>query len=128
MFSSATETCRDLGHVQLGYATLVNTAETAWQQGVDLYGEEQDRLIAGAQVLCSPLACDSERHCPVIEMSQLSLWCKLAHVVLCAGAELHASLLLAEPEPFRQPIPPDVCGGKVRGNEPLPPDTKPTGT
>jgi hypothetical protein len=62
VFSSATETCRDLGHVQLGYATLVNTAETAWQQGVDLYGEEQDRLIAGAQVLCSPLACYSERH------------------------------------------------------------------
>ena len=35
----------------VGYATLVNTAETAWQQGVDLYGEEQDRLIAGTQVI-----------------------------------------------------------------------------
>jgi hypothetical protein len=84
------ETCRDLGHVQLGYATLVNTAETAWQQGIDLYGEQQDRLIA--------------------------------------GAEFHASVLLAEPQPFRQLIPHDVCGGKVKGNSPLPAGTKPSGT
>eukprot|EP01052_Picozoa_sp_SAG31_P034788 SAG31_NODE_4112_length_3572_cov_25.724446_2_plen_349_part_00 len=84
------ETCRDLGHVQLGYATLVNTAETAWQQGLDLYGEEQDRLIA--------------------------------------GAELHSSLLMAEPAPFRQPIPIDICKGKVKGNLPPPRGTKPGGT
>ena len=84
------ETCRDLGHVQLGYATLVNTAETAWQQGVDLYGEAQARLIA--------------------------------------GAELHASLLAAEPAPFHQPVVPlDVCGGHVRGSDPKG-QTKPTGT
>ena len=70
------ETCRDLGHVQLGYATLVNTAETAWQQGVDLYGEAQERLIA--------------------------------------GAELHASLVLNAPAPFRQPVPLDMCGGHVK--------------
>lgn len=56
MVSHTAETCRDLGHVQLGYATLVNTAETAWQQGIDLYGEEQDRLIAGAEMLLCPLA------------------------------------------------------------------------
>ena len=30
------ESCRDLGHVQLGMATLVNSAETAHHQGIDL--------------------------------------------------------------------------------------------
>jgi len=84
------ETCRDLGHVQLGYATLVNTAETAYQQGVDLYSEAQERLIA--------------------------------------GAELHSSLLLEEPLPFRQPIPKDICGGKVKGNTQQNPNCKLNGT
>ena len=49
------ESCRDLGHVQLGYNTLVNTAETAFHQGVDLYAEAQDRLIAGAELHASVL-------------------------------------------------------------------------
>ena len=31
------ETCRDLGHVQFGFATLINTAQTAYLQGLDLY-------------------------------------------------------------------------------------------
>ena len=84
------ETCRDLGHTVLGYATLVNTAETAWQQGVDLYAEAQDRLVA--------------------------------------GAELHASLLAAAPAGVRQAVPADVCRGSVRGNDPPPNGTHPTGT
>ena len=33
------ESCRDLGHVSLGFATLVNSAETAHHQGIDLFGE-----------------------------------------------------------------------------------------
>lgn len=49
------ESCRDFGHVQLGYMTLVNTAETAWHQGTDLYAEEQNRLIAGAEFHASLL-------------------------------------------------------------------------
>ena len=28
---------------------MVNTAETAWQQGVDLYGEEGDRIMAALE-------------------------------------------------------------------------------
>jgi hypothetical protein len=40
------ETCRDMGHVALGLNSLVYAAETARIQGVDLYGEEQDRLTA----------------------------------------------------------------------------------
>jgi hypothetical protein len=41
------ETCRDLGHTQLGFAAMINGAETAKIQGVDLYGQEQKRLAAG---------------------------------------------------------------------------------
>ena len=50
------ESCRDLGHVSLGYATLVNFAETAYHQGVDLYEEKADRLITGAELHASLLA------------------------------------------------------------------------
>lgn len=43
------ETCRDLHHVQFGLAALVNTAETAYLQGVDLYGEQAARLEASLE-------------------------------------------------------------------------------
>lgn len=43
------ETCRDLGHVQYGLAAMINAAETARIQGVDLYGEQQTRIIAGLE-------------------------------------------------------------------------------
>jgi len=39
------ETCRDFGHVQMGLASLINAAETAYIQGVDLYSEAQERLV-----------------------------------------------------------------------------------
>ena len=38
------ETCRDLGHTQMGIATLGNVAETAHHQGLDLWGENKGRL------------------------------------------------------------------------------------
>jgi hypothetical protein len=40
----AQETCRDLGHVQYGFAAMINAAETARIQGVDLYGAERERI------------------------------------------------------------------------------------
>jgi hypothetical protein len=43
------ETCRDLGHVQYGLAAMINAAETALIQGVDLFGEQQRRLVAGLE-------------------------------------------------------------------------------
>jgi hypothetical protein len=43
------ETCRDLGHTNMLFAALVNFAETAFHQGVDLYAEMRDRIIAGAE-------------------------------------------------------------------------------
>jgi len=44
------ETCRDLGHVQYGLAAMINAAETARIQGVDLYGEQAKRITAGLEL------------------------------------------------------------------------------
>jgi len=41
------ETCRDLWHLQMGFSSMINAAETARIQGVDLYSEESKRLVAG---------------------------------------------------------------------------------
>ncbi len=39
------ETCRDLNHSKLGFVSIVNVAEMAWNQGDDLFSLEKDRLI-----------------------------------------------------------------------------------
>jgi hypothetical protein len=46
MVGLAQETCRDLGHTQMGFSGIINAAETARVQGVDLYGAERERLEA----------------------------------------------------------------------------------
>ncbi|HWH61315.1 MAG TPA: right-handed parallel beta-helix repeat-containing protein [Terriglobales bacterium] len=43
------ETCRDQGHTQLGLGYLVNTCVMAWNQGVDLFGEADNRLALGIE-------------------------------------------------------------------------------
>ena len=43
------ETCRDLGHTGYGIASAISLAETAFQQGVDLYREQSDRLRAALE-------------------------------------------------------------------------------
>lgn len=43
------ETCRDYVHVGLGFASLLNAAETARVQGVDLYSEQRTRIVAGLE-------------------------------------------------------------------------------
>jgi Alginate lyase len=45
----AQETCRDFGHTQWGIAAAIGAAETAYQQGVDLYGEQAERLRKGLE-------------------------------------------------------------------------------
>ncbi|GGL97902.1 hypothetical protein GCM10010129_47050 [Streptomyces fumigatiscleroticus] len=42
----AQETCRNFRHVGYALAATAHIAETAWHQGVDLYGEAEDRLRA----------------------------------------------------------------------------------
>lgn len=41
------ETCRDQGHTQLGLSYLANTCVIAWNQGVDLFSEADNRLALG---------------------------------------------------------------------------------
>ncbi len=43
------ETLRDQGHTQLGLGYFVWAAQTAWTQGVDLYGEADNRLALGLE-------------------------------------------------------------------------------
>ena len=38
------ETCRDLGHLMLGFKSMMYAAESAWQQGVDVFAPEQKRI------------------------------------------------------------------------------------
>ena len=45
----AQETCRDFGHTQWGIAAALAGAETALQQGVDLYAGESARLTAALE-------------------------------------------------------------------------------
>ncbi len=41
------ESGRDQQHAQLGLGLLAETCEVAWNQGIDLYGEVDNRLLAG---------------------------------------------------------------------------------
>ncbi len=41
------ETCRDLSHMAMGLGAMANGAQTAKLQGVDLYGAERTRMMAG---------------------------------------------------------------------------------
>lgn len=40
------ETFRDLGHCDLGFYELINAAEIAWHQGIDLYAIHAKRIVA----------------------------------------------------------------------------------
>lgn len=41
------ESGRDQAHTQMGLEYLVNSAEIAWKQGIDLYGSHDNRLASG---------------------------------------------------------------------------------
>jgi hypothetical protein len=43
------ETCRDMGHTQQGLGSLVHGAEIAWNQGVDIYSRNDNRLMLGME-------------------------------------------------------------------------------
>ncbi len=52
------ETARDEGHVQLGLGYLIRTCVVAWNQGVDLWGEADNRLALGCEYTASLLEGD----------------------------------------------------------------------
>ena len=43
------ETARDQGHTQMGIGNYVAICEVAWKQGLDLYGEANNRLLVGVE-------------------------------------------------------------------------------
>jgi hypothetical protein len=43
------ESVRDSGHANMALAAMVNGAETAYQQGLDLYAEQADRMCAALE-------------------------------------------------------------------------------
>ncbi len=47
------ESGRDQGHPQFGTGNLVQVAEMAWNQGLDLYGESDNLLLKGMEYLAS---------------------------------------------------------------------------
>jgi hypothetical protein len=49
------ETTRDQGHVQLGLGYLARTAIVAWNQGVDLFADADNRLALGYEYTASQL-------------------------------------------------------------------------
>lgn len=50
------ETARDSNHANMGFSGMVNGAETARQQGVDLYAEQGDRIMAALEFQAQYLA------------------------------------------------------------------------
>jgi hypothetical protein len=50
------ETCRDLGHTSMFLSSLINFAETAYHQGIDLYAENTHRFISGIEFHASLMA------------------------------------------------------------------------
>ena len=54
MFDASTsgvcqETCRDFGHMQMGFGAAINAAATFFAQGVDVFAEEAPRLVAASE-------------------------------------------------------------------------------
>ena len=47
--STTQETLRDQGHEQMGIGALAGFAEIAWNQGLDLYSTEDNRLLKGIE-------------------------------------------------------------------------------
>jgi hypothetical protein len=44
------ETCRDINHTAMGLGAMINGAETARLQGIDLYGEQQNRITSAMEL------------------------------------------------------------------------------
>jgi hypothetical protein len=68
------ETMRDPHHANMGFASIVNAAETARQQGVDLYAEQASRIVAAMEFQAQFLAPNQTPALPNIEISLQPTW------------------------------------------------------
>ncbi len=68
------ETARDPHHANMTFASLVNGAETARQQGLDLYAEQGARIVAAMEFQAQFLAPNPTPAPPKIEFSKEPTW------------------------------------------------------
>jgi hypothetical protein len=68
------ETARDPHHANMAFASLVNAAETARQQGLDLYGEQAARIVAAMEYQARFLRPNTTPAPPKIMFSPQPTW------------------------------------------------------
>lgn len=68
------ETVRDPHHANMGFASLVNAAETARQQGIDLYAEQGERIVAAMEFQARHLPPNGAPPPPNVELSLQPTW------------------------------------------------------
>jgi hypothetical protein len=68
------ESVRDSGHANLGLSSMVNAAETARQQGIDLYGEQAKRITAALEFQTQFLPPNNAPPVPNVIMNRHPTW------------------------------------------------------
>jgi len=68
------ESMRDPHHANMGFSSMVNAAETARQQGLDLYAEQGDRIIAAMEYQAQFLPPNNTPVPPYLEFSLQPTW------------------------------------------------------
>jgi hypothetical protein len=68
------ESMRDPHHANMGFASMVNTAETARQQGLELYGEHAKRIVAAMEYQAQFLPPNNGTPPPDLEFSLQPTW------------------------------------------------------
>jgi hypothetical protein len=68
------ESMRDPHHANMGFASLVNAAETARQQGLDLYAEQSERIVAALEYQARFLPPHSAKPPPNLTFSLQPTW------------------------------------------------------
>ena len=68
------ESVRDSGHANLGLSSMVNAAETARQQGIDIYGEQSNRIMAALEFQAQFLKPNNAPPVPNVVMNTHPTW------------------------------------------------------
>ncbi|MGB8705232.1 MAG: alginate lyase family protein, partial [Gillisia sp.] len=68
------ETARDAHHIGMAFAAMTNAAETARQQGVNLYGEEAKRMMAAMEFEAQYLPPNNKPAPENLKFSLLNTW------------------------------------------------------
>ncbi|MCA9260192.1 MAG: hypothetical protein KDA61_13365, partial [Planctomycetales bacterium] len=63
------ESGRDQQHAQLGLGCLAEACEVAWSQGIDLYGDQENRLLRGFEYTAKYLSGDDVPFVPMIDVT-----------------------------------------------------------